>query len=339
MNSKVMTAVPRRTGDGQRADLYLALAEALDEPPPWLALPGRQWPLFACAEKLAPGSAAAARAVAAMGQVRGESLRERRARHRGLFRAQGRPRFWLHESLHRSGRLLGPQMLEVEQLYRAAGLQIAGSELPDHASVEVTFLAHLARQAGSDPERAGQWRRMEKLFLKKHAGRWLPQLGRAIAASGDAVYAPIGTFLADWLEEAAQRKGRRRTARRCTAQHFPVVAQAQCTLCGFCVQRCPTGALMIDEDEEETVLLLSADRCSGCSKCVKVCETEAMQMERAPQGPVEGMPGGWQPLQRSPRARCPACGEPTVSNAELDYVARQIGHPQWLAYCLRCRAN
>lgn len=333
MNSKVTPAL-RRTADGQRADLYLALAEALDEPPPWLALAGQQWPLLACAKRLAPVSAAAERAAVAIAEVRREPLRERRTRHRGLFRGGGHPRLWLHESLHRSGRLLGPQMFEVEQLYRAAGLQIADGALPDHASVELAFLAHLAKRADSEPRRAAQWRRIEKLFLRKHAGRWLPEVGRAIAASGDAVYAPIGMLLADWLEEAEQRKRRERTAQR-----FPVVAQARCTLCGFCVQRCPTRALIIDEDEEETALLLSADRCCGCSKCAQVCETGAMQMEQAPQGQAEGMPGGWQSLRRSPRARCPGCGEPTVSNAELDFVARQIGHPRWLAYCLRCRVN
>lgn len=336
MISKVTSAAPprQRAPDGRRAALYLALAEALGEPPPWLALPGRQWPLWACAQELAPASAAAARAAAALGEVRPEPLPERRARHRELFKAQGRPRLWLHESLHRSGRLLGPEMVQVAQLYRAAGLQIAGSELPDHASVELAFLAHLARLAHEDPDHRRQWQRMERLFLKKHAGRWLPELGRAIAAGGDPVYAPIGALLAGWLEESAQRKGRKRTT-----EHFPIVAQARCTLCGFCVQRCPTGALTIHEDEEETVLYLSGARCTGCSKCVKVCETGAIEMERAPQGPVEGMPAGWQPLRRSPRARCPGCGQPTVSEAELDFVARQIGRPQWLAYCLRCRAN
>jgi nitrate reductase assembly molybdenum cofactor insertion protein NarJ len=312
----------------------MALAEVLDEPPPWLALPGQQWPLFAAAEKMAPVSAAAKRAAATISAVGAEPLSERRARHRGLFRSKGRPQLWLHESLYRSGRLLGPQMVEVAQLYRVAGLQIAAGELPDHASVELAFLAHLARQATMEPGHAGQWRRTEKLFLRKHAARWLPKLGRALAASGDEVYAPVGMLLADWLQEPVQRQGRKRPVRR-----LPVVRQAQCTLCGFCVQRCPTGALMIDEDDEETALLLSADRCCACGKCVQVCETQAMQMKRAPQGQKSELPLGWQPLRRSPRARCPACGEPTISDAELDFVARQIGRPQWLAYCLRCRAH
>ena len=333
MNSKALP-IRQRKMDGHRADLYLALAEALAEPPPWLAMPGPQWPLFACAEKLAPASAAAARAVAAISQIRPEPMRERRARHKSLFRSEGPPGFWMHESPYRSGQLLGPEMLEVERLYRAAGLRLASSALPDHASVELAFLGHLARRADSDPERAGQWRQMEKLFLKKHAGCWLPATGRAIAASGDAVYTPIGTLLADWLEEALQTPARKLAARR-----LPVVAQAACTLCGFCSQVCPARALVIDENDSETVLLLSPARCYGCGKCVRACAASAMTTCQPHQDEASTVRGDWQILRRSPRANCPACGEPTVSRAELDFVARQLGHPRWLEYCWRCRAH
>jgi len=315
----------------QRADLYLALAEALAEPPSWLEHPGRAWPLYACTEKLAGVSTAAARAAAAFAQVRSETMQERRVRHRAVFQGKGRPQFWLHESLYRSGRLLGPEMLEVEQLYRAAGLELGGNELPDHASVELAFLAHLARQAAANPKRAGQWRQMEKLFLRKHAGRWLPAMGRAIAASDDAVYAPIGALLADWLEELLQP-----TARKRAMQRLPSVDRQACTLCGFCSQMCPVRALVIDEDDTETVLLLSPTRCNGCGKCVRACETSAMTM-----GPShdETVSDAWQILRSSPRSHCPACGEPTVSRAELQFVARQLDHPRWLEYCWRCRAN
>lgn len=332
MNSKA-TSIPRRTRHGQRADLYLALAEALDEPPPWLTLPGQQWPLYTCAQNLAPISAAAARAVAAIAQVRHESMQERRARYRSVFRTKGRPRVWLHESLYRNGRLLGPQMFQVEQLYRVTGLQIAGNGLPDHASVELAFLAHLARQADSDPERGGQWQQMEKRFLNKHAGRWLPELGQGLAVSGDLVYAPIGRLLVGWMEEL-QRPVRKRRALR-----LPHVREADCTLCGFCVQVCPTKALAIDEGTSETTLLLAADRCSGCGRCVRTCETSAMELRTTRAAKAKAAEGEWKPLRRSPRATCPACGRPTVSRAELDFVASQLGRPRWLEYCLSCRAQ
>ncbi|MGC8779837.1 MAG: hypothetical protein ACP5UQ_03140, partial [Anaerolineae bacterium] len=50
-----------------------------------------------------------------------------------------------------------------------------------------------------------------------------------------------------------------------------------------------------------------------------------------------GGPGG-AVLRRSPRATCPACGKPTVSQAELAFVAARLGdHPSWLDYCPACR--
>lgn len=333
MNSKVSSAL-RGIWDGHRADLYMALAEVLDQPPPWLALPGQQWPLFAAAETLAPVSAAAKRAAATISAVGAEPLSKRRARHRALFHSKGRPHFWLHESLYRSGRLLGPQMVEVAQLYRVAGLQIAGGELPDHASVELAFLAHLACQAKLDPQRAGQWRQTEKRFLRKHAARWLPELGRALAASGDAVYAPIGLLLAGWLQEGARQARPRRLSQR-----LPLVVQAQCTLCSFCVQVCPTRALLVEENATRTTLLLAADRCSGCSLCAKVCNRNAIHMHPVDEEMGDADIHRRRLLMQSPRAACPACGEPTISSAELDYVADQLGHPPWLAYCLHCRTG
>ena len=105
-----------------RADLYHALAEALGDPPEWLALPGCEWPLFESAARLAPSSVAARRAVEALVRVGAESLTARRVRYAALFAGSGRPRLWLYESAHVSGRLLGPETLAVERLYRAAGL-------------------------------------------------------------------------------------------------------------------------------------------------------------------------------------------------------------------------
>jgi TorA maturation chaperone TorD len=148
-----------------RADLYHALAEALAEPPDWLALPGDEWPLFESAARLAPSSEAARRAVASLARVRAESSAARHQRYAALFAGAGRPRFWLYESAHLSGRLLGPQTFAVERLYHAAGLESASAELPDHASTELAFLAYLAEQGADNIERG---------FITKHAGRWLP---------------------------------------------------------------------------------------------------------------------------------------------------------------------
>lgn len=321
----------------ERADLYLALAEVLYEVPAWLARPGREWPLFRSARLLAPVSTAASGAVSALAQIEAEPLPARRARYQALFAGEGCPHCWLYESLHRRGRLLGPETEAVGQLYRQAGLKIPGSELPDHASLELSFLAYLAGQAGAEPEHARRWHKMEQQFVRKHAGRWLPELGRTLATSGDRVYAPVGRLLAEWLEEVVSVP-----ARKSRVQRLPQVDVEACTLCAFCVQVCPTGALAIHEDASETVLLLAPERCSGCGRCVITCEPSAMKLRAtSAASTTEGQAAGskWLSLRRSTRAICCACNQPMVSQAELDFVASRLGRPGWLAYCLSCRAQ
>ena len=314
----------------RRADLYLALAEALGEPPPWLARRGLEWPLYRHAVALAPASTGVARTLPALAQVGEEPPAARQARYRALFSGEGRPRFWLYESLYRSGRLLGPETQAVAQLYAVAGLQIADGELPDHATLELAFLAYLARQPSLNPAHAHCWRQLERQFLKNHAGRWLPALGRGLVATNDPVYAPIGGLLTAWLEEQVRRPVGRRGARS-----LPQVREAACTLCGFCVQVCPSRALEIEEDGRETALSLVEDRCTGCGRCTQQCESGAMTL--CVSDTVTGN-GRRRRLRRSPRVSCRGCARPMVSRAELDFVAERLGRPGWLEYCLSCRA-
>ncbi len=42
-------------------------------------------------------------------------------------------------------------------------------------------------------------------------------------------------------------------------------------------------------------------------------------------------------LRRAERPLCKECDTPLISAAELEYIARQLGNPEWLAYCLDCR--
>jgi TorA maturation chaperone TorD/NAD-dependent dihydropyrimidine dehydrogenase PreA subunit len=325
-----------------RADLYSALAEALSDPPEWMAGPGREWPLFAIATRLASDT----RCLEMLADIRAEPLAGRRKRYATLFVGSGRPRFWLYESAFLTGRILGPETFAVEKLYRAAGLDTLGAELPDHASMELAFLAHLAENVETTGPVA--FTDMERRFIEAHAGRWLPQLGRALAQSGDEVYAPIGQLLADWLEEAGrkQKAGGRKQSADCrppAAFCLPHIPQAEsCTLCGFCVQVCPTRALAIRETSAETALVLNAGACVSCGKCERVCEMRALRLSPHPPAlsPVRNgaeQERGSVVLRRSPRAVCPACGQPTISRAELDFVAAQIGYPAWLEYCGDCR--
>ena len=312
--------------------MYQALAEALAEPPDWLALSGCKWPLFECAVRLAPTSEAARRATESLAQVRAESLAARRARYAALFAGPGGPRFWLYESAALTGRVLGAETFVVERLYRDAGLETEGAELPDHASLELAFLAHLAENVETTGPVVST--DMERNFIARHAGRWLPQLGRALAGSRDEVYAPIGRLLADWLEECAEGGA----TRRVRAGRLPALPRVEaCTLCGFCAQVCPVQALAVRETDAETTLLLLPAACVGCGKCQLVCDAGALEMTQLHEGLMPA--GDWGALYQSPRARCRDCGQPMVSTAELDFVASRIGHPAWLDYCSNCRAH
>ena len=316
-----------------RANLYQALAEALAEPPEWLALPGSKWPLFEAALQLAPESEAARQAVVAMMEIGEESLEQRQGRYAALFAGPNRPLVWIYESGALHGRLFSEITLEVEQWYRAAELDIVDSELPDHASLELAFLAHLC---AAEQE---EFSRFENDFLQKHALRWLPALGRALVSSGDRVYTPIGRLLADWLEEinplhTAQQLHKNRSTSRWVPTISPDLVE-DCILCGFCAQVCPTRALVVRENQELTSLQLSERLCVGCGQCLPVCEPRVLRMEKLPAG--EEREPGLKTLRSSLRSTCKACGKPLVSQAELAYVSVRLGNPDWLELCQDCR--
>jgi len=208
--------------------------------------------------------------------------------------------------------------------------------MPDHASLELAFLACLSGPG------TGALAGLEAAFLRQHAGRWLPALGRRMAGSKDPVYAPIGALLCGWLEEAAgpRRKQKpavdRKALARRSRSRLPILSEPEaCTLCSFCVQACPAGALSIEEDDRSTDLFLASERCSGCGKCARVCPEPALAMG---DGRADLPQAGRKiRLRHSQRAACQACGASMISQAELAYVARRLDHPSWLDYCPDCR--
>lgn len=303
---------------------------------------GREWPLFEFSSCLASSSAAARRATRALAGIAAEGWRTRRARYTALFYGPHSPRIWLYESASLGGSLLGRECFALDRLYRAAGLETAGAELPDHASVELSFLSHLAERQVTEVERAGEWRQLERAFIRKHAGRWLPELGRNLVGSGDEVYAPLGELLAGWLQERARDPHRLRASS--TRRYRLALPDAgNCTLCGFCVQVCPARVLFVQESETETCLMASIAGCNGCRQCERICPPQVIQvLEQFRRNGGGSRPGGAtvrNVLKRSARASCPTCGKPTVSRAELDFVASRIGADQWQEYCRECRSQ
>src|SRR5450759_4464538 len=160
-----------------RSELYSALAEVFSDPPEWLALSGSEWPLYSIATDLAGSSINVRQAIERMQGISPEPIAIRQERYDALFSGPGRPRFWLYESLYRSGKLFGSETMDVEGIYRAAGLVNEGAELPDHVSLELAFLAYVANQQVVSNQQSGAWVEIEQKFIKVHAGLWLPTLG------------------------------------------------------------------------------------------------------------------------------------------------------------------
>ncbi|MEK9162043.1 MAG: molecular chaperone TorD family protein, partial [Chloroflexota bacterium] len=181
-----------------RADLYHYLAEAFADPPEWLTLAGSEWHLYEIASDTE--CLKDTQCLKKIANIPAESFAARRTRYNSLFVGTGRPRFWLYESAYLN-RLFGPETFAVAKIYRAAGLEIVGAELPDHISNELAFLEHLARigqeeilapsqNVGAHPcgRPVGQAQGLplpqiiektqilpeEKKFIEDHAGRWLP---------------------------------------------------------------------------------------------------------------------------------------------------------------------
>jgi nitrate reductase assembly molybdenum cofactor insertion protein NarJ/NAD-dependent dihydropyrimidine dehydrogenase PreA subunit len=309
------------------SDVFHFLAEALSDPPDWLALPGCEWPLTAAAAAVIEANPAAweglAAAVKSLEEVKPASLEDRQRGYEAMLAVSGRSGLWMNEAGALSGRMLGDETWEVERWYRAAGLEIPGAELPDHASLELEFLAYLSADIGEDVLE------VSNAFLEQHAGRWLPQLGGRLVKSGDPVYAPIGGMLRSVLKLASVHEARPQAA---SYPQRPKVSPA-CTLCMACISACPREVLRIKESPEFTRLVLLAADCDGCGQCAERCEFGALQMMETSAPPAKG----WQILFESPRDTCMRCGAALASRAELDYVSTILDHPTWLSLCPDCR--
>ena len=309
----------------EHAELYNTLAEALAEPPEWMRLPGCEWPLFDLVAHLLPGSSVLPKLVA----IPAESEPARQARYATLTKGQvGQPSYWLYENAFLTGSILGQATFDVAKYYSQAGLEVEGSELPDGAAPELAFLAYLAL---NDP--AG-----EKDFLHQHAARWLPELGKALSLGSDPLYAVIGQILFEWINYA--KAGFPAPAmpavqlRRAGTGQLPVLRDAPaCTLCGFCTQRCPSAALFIKETDQQTSLTLIPSRCNGCARCARVCDAGLISMQPA----IQKANASVVVLRTSERVACHHCGQPMVSQAEMDFVIKQLGHHSWLDLCPDCR--
>lgn len=326
-----------------RAAIYHALAEALAEP-----VEGIEDLLLEAAKVGAQvlGSAACQRAALRLAEVPRRDPEQLRSCYTRQLVPHGARPVALYESLYRYGRLAGPLTWELEKRFRALGLSPPHGELPDHASVELAFLGHLAmaeaeaRDAG-DGQLVARLRAEQRQFLRDHAVAWLPGVGAALAAGDDPFYAAVGHLLREFLAE--ELRGRAPASRAL----LPTLNDpASCTLCGLCVGSCPLNALQIVEDAAKTALVLHPSQCVACDRCRQICPERVLLLR--PRSEVlaaeQAADSGAGPylLRDSPRAKCPHCGRPTVSEAELRAVfARLQANPalqRHLSLCVECKS-
>lgn len=322
-----------------RAQVYHALAEALAEP-----FPGLQEFLLAATMAGAQilGSAACRKAALRLAELPAIRIQTLGNGYRQAVFGDGKRPLALYESLFRQGRLAGEATVDVARCYQALGVSPAEGELPDHASVELAFLGYLvAAEAeawdGSDGRLAARLRAKQRSFLRTHAAAWLPQLGHALAAGPDPFYTIVGRLLRGFLyEEVASRRRQAGQGGRVPT----LVDAAACTLCGLCIGSCATDALAMVETGEETALTLDPARCVACRRCVRTCPEGVLAM--AAPGRCSSAEEVPQVMRRSPRVTCPACGRPTVSQAELAAVFARL-EADWetqarLSLCVDCKS-
>jgi TorA maturation chaperone TorD len=103
--------------------------------------------------------------------------------------------------------LWGPSTAAALELYRAAGLEPAAGQIPDHLALELKFMQFLCeREAAAarqdDQAAVARWRRRQADFLHDHLGRWAPAWAAAAGpAAGHPFYATMVRVLVQFLED------------------------------------------------------------------------------------------------------------------------------------------
>jgi TorA maturation chaperone TorD len=106
-------------------------------------------------------------------------------------------------------------LADIAGFYRAQGLRAGGPERerPDHITVELEFMAVLARKQvralrDSRQDEADICADMSSLFIRDHLGCWGPAFGRRAAAVATSPwYRGLGGLLATWIEADAAAAG------------------------------------------------------------------------------------------------------------------------------------
>ena len=98
----------------------------------------------------------------------------------------------------------------------------------------------------------------------------------------------------------------------------PRVVSEDCTLCGSCGARCPTGALLQQEQGGVVALGFAADLCTDCGLCEQVCPTGAVTAQ-PPLSAIADLGHQRQLLIRRQQRACLQCGHAYLPAADEAY--------------------
>lgn len=122
-----------------------------------------------------------------------------------LFHGPGKLLAPPYECLYRDGKLvMGNSTIAVIGFYREAGYEIAEqyTNLPDHISAELEFMAHLCRQEAAARRGDGEtdrWLNLQRRFYQEHMGIWVKAFCRGTEENAQtAYYRGLAKLLEDW---------------------------------------------------------------------------------------------------------------------------------------------
>ena len=332
-----------------RSETYAALAAAFGEPDAGFLKPPEENELLRALRKAVWGLSIPAirgevpelAAFLRQDTQEEERLLRLRKEYYRLFGGWGRALAYPYESSYRDpyGMLMSEYAVAVLEQYREDGIALSADfkELPDHISAELEYMAYLCAkeaQAGEDgeAEEVLKFRRRQHLFLQEHLGVWLPEFCRNVLTSADtSFYRCVGTVtkeLVHWDKHQLSLSLRPPTDEVqgdgvAPAKGWRVTVDgAKCVLCESCVPVCTPRALMLEQEEEKTRLLLKASACNGCGRCERLCPVMAVAVSEADEciEPSEQ----YEVVARQARLHCQGCGAPFMAEALVQKVMTML---------------
>ncbi|HLA98855.1 MAG TPA: molecular chaperone TorD family protein [Anaerolineales bacterium] len=257
-----------------------------------------------------------------------------------LFVGPNKPVAYPYESVYFEGQLGGMTCEQVSRCYAEAGLRLktSKSEMPDHISVELAFMAHLAAQEEQATGQSQVWRQRQRRFLRDHLARWLPIFWLKVENSAAH---PYYRQAARSLRALVEGDLKQSTFQKRYPDISLRVETSRCTLCTLCKDSCRSGALSIACTPEDITLIFNPADCNGCRACLRICPERAITIDR---GHPRGQPRRPQQnaIATAQRVICPKCHQPHIAIPWLEQLTKRLGDEKFatqsLVYCPPCKA-